>query len=102
MWIDLQLPIYREALKREFGDDIQLGYFNLPKAATDSAIDIWDDYTEEVHQAALICAEGVCKAIKAGEYWPPNENYPERLDEFAQLFSRGVTDSIKFSNGGKS
>lgn len=102
VWIDLQLPIYREALKREFGDDIQLGYFNLPKAATDSAIDIWDDYTEEVHQAALICAEGVCKAIKAGEYWPPNENYPERLDEFAQLFSRGVTDSIKFSNGGKS
>jgi len=93
-WKDLQLPIYREALKNEFGSDIQLGYFNLPKAAGDSEIVIWSDYSEETHTYALSCARGVCEAIKQGEFWPPNENISVKVDEFNSLFSRGVSESL--------
>ncbi len=99
-WKDLQLPVYREALKNEYGADIQLGYFNLPKAAGESEIAIWSDYKPEIHASAMLCAQGVCEAIKSGEFWPPNENLSERVDEFNTFFNRGILESVNFKQGG--
>jgi ATP-dependent helicase/nuclease subunit B len=47
-----------------------------------------------LHAAALRCAEGVCAAIRAGEFWPPNEQVRADRDEFATLFHHGVAASV--------
>jgi ATP-dependent helicase/nuclease subunit B len=93
-WADLQLPLYLHALASEFPGAVACGYFNLPKAASGSGLALWDDYTPELHAAALRCTEGVCAAIRAGEFWPPNEQMRADYDEFAALFHHGVAASV--------
>ncbi len=93
VWIDLQLPLYLHALAAEFPGAVTCGYFNLPKAAGGTGLSWWDDYTPELHAAALRCAEGVCAAIHAGAFWPPNEQVHGH-DEFAALFHHGVAASV--------
>ncbi|HWZ94537.1 MAG TPA: PD-(D/E)XK nuclease family protein [Opitutaceae bacterium] len=93
-WIDLQLPLYLHALAAEFPGAVTCGYFNLPKAASGTGLALWDDYTPELHAAALRCAEGVCAAIRAGKFWPPNEQVRADYDEFAALFHHGVAASV--------
>ncbi|MBI3887262.1 MAG: PD-(D/E)XK nuclease family protein [Opitutae bacterium] len=95
LWADLQLPLYREALAASHpGAAVECGYFNLPKAAGDTGLALWDDYPPELHAAALRCAAGVCAAIRAGEFWPPSEHVRADYDEFAPLFHRGAAASI--------
>lgn len=95
VWQDLQLPLYRRALAREYGDvSIDCGYFNLPKAASETGIVVWDGYTRELDESAQRCAEGVCAAIRAEKFWPPNETLREDYDDFAALFQRGVAASV--------
>ncbi|HVU36681.1 MAG TPA: PD-(D/E)XK nuclease family protein [Opitutaceae bacterium] len=94
VWTDLQLPLYRHALAAEFGGAITCGYVNLPKAVGETALAVWDDYTPELHAAAMQCAEGVCAAIRGGEYWPPNEDLRAEADDFAALFHHGVAESV--------
>jgi ATP-dependent helicase/nuclease subunit B len=94
VWSDLQLPLYRRALAAEFPDIAACGYFNLPKAIGDSGLSWWEPYPEELQMAALVCAEGVCGAIRAGDFWPPNEQIRSEFDPFAALFHRGVAPSI--------
>ena len=94
VWADLQLPLYLHALEAEFPGAVAGGYFNLPKAAGGTGLAWWDDYTPELHAAALRCAEGVCAAIRAGEVWPPNEQVRADRDEFATLFQHGVAASV--------
>ncbi|MEO5961272.1 MAG: PD-(D/E)XK nuclease family protein, partial [Opitutaceae bacterium] len=82
-WVDLQLPLYEFALAGElggglsglpgqttfdFGGGVVCGYFNLPKAVGETGIALWEDFTPELRGAAGRCAEGVCVAIKAGEF----------------------------------
>jgi ATP-dependent helicase/nuclease subunit B len=93
-WADLQLPLYLHALAAEFPGAVACGYFNLPKAASGTGLAMWDDYTPELHAAARRCAEGVCAAIRAGEFWPPNEQVRPDRDEFATLFHHGVAASV--------
>ncbi|MGA3006427.1 MAG: PD-(D/E)XK nuclease family protein, partial [Opitutaceae bacterium] len=94
LWVDLQLPLYFQALTTEFPGAVAVGYFNLPKAAGGTDLAWWDDYTPELHAAALRCAEGVCAAIREGEFWPPNEQMRADLDEFATLFHHGAAASV--------
>lgn len=94
MWADLQLPLYLQALAAEFPGAVACGYFNLPKAAGGTGLAWWDDYTPELQAAAGRCAAGVCAAIRAGEFWPPNEHLPAKYDEFAALFHQGAADSV--------
>ena len=114
VWSDLQLPLYQRALqigvlKSSQGEDrkdamiaatspIVCGYFNLPKAAGETAIRHWDDYTVELDEAAWQCARGVGEAIRRGEFWPPNENVRPDYDVFAPLFHHGVADSIEWTD----
>lgn len=90
-WTDLQLPLYRLAVA-QFGGDIVCGYFNLPKAVTETAIATWDDLDEPMQAAAMECAREVAAAVRAGVFWPPNE--AAREDEFTRLFHEGVAASI--------
>jgi ATP-dependent helicase/nuclease subunit B len=95
LWSDLQLPLYREALAASHpGAVVTCGYFNLPKAAGDTGLAWWEDYTPELHAAAMRCAAGVCAAIRAGEFWPPSEHVRADYDEFAPLFHHGTADSV--------
>ena len=94
VWRDLQLPLYLRALAAEFPGEITGGYFNLPKAATETGIVPWDGYTPELAEAAWRCAGGVAAAIRAGEFWPPNENVRADYDDFAALFHHGAAASV--------
>ena len=93
-WRDLQLPLYLRALAAEFPGELTGGYFNLPKASTETGISVWKDYTPELAASAWECARGAAAAIRAGTFWPPSEMIPEDYDEFATLFHHGAGASI--------
>ena len=95
-WADLQLPLYGHALVAEFGRNIFCGYFNLPKASGETGIAVWDGYTVELQESAWRCTEGVCAAIRAGEFWPPRElaGRESERDDFAALFHQGAAESV--------
>ena len=90
---------YLRALAVEFPGEIAGGYFNLPKAASETGIALWDDYTRELAESAWRCAGGVAAAIRAGEFWPPNENIRADYDPFAALFHHGVAASVAWKEG---
>ncbi len=96
-WADLQLPLYRRALAAEFPGNVACGYFNLPKAAGDTLLTLWDEYTLELHESAMRCAEGACAAIARGEFWPPNEEIDPERDECAALFHHGAESSVEWT-----
>lgn len=89
-WIDLQLPLYRHLYAQLHpGIAISVGYFNLPKAAADTAIhelNFAGKNGEDLYPSALEAARAVVAAIRAGTFWPPNEMPPDR-DDFALLFA---------------
>ncbi len=93
IWKDLQLPLYLEALGDEIGADAVGGYFNLPKAVGETAVDIWEGYDEAWRAQARRCFRDVAAAIAAGVFWPPAEVDPEQ-DAFPGLFHQGTRDSI--------
>ncbi|MBI2514094.1 MAG: PD-(D/E)XK nuclease family protein [Opitutae bacterium] len=107
-WTDLQLPLYLAALPRivpEATERAACGYFNLPKAVASTSVALWDGYSIELHESALRCAAGVVAAVRAGEFWPPNEKIRTENDAFAELFHRGVAESVEgvgFEVGGAS
>ena len=95
-WCDLQLPLYERVAAGQYpGAAVVCGYFNLPKAATETAIAHWDDYTPELTAAAWTCAQGVAKAICNREFWPPRElrGREAEWDDFAPLFHHGAAES---------
>jgi ATP-dependent helicase/nuclease subunit B len=101
-WADLQLPLYLRAVAAEWGENVTVGYFTLPKAVTAAGILSWDDFTPELQRAATRCADGVAAAVSAGTFWPPVE-LPAReaaWDDFAELFHHGAEASVRL--GGES
>lgn len=96
VWTDLQLPLYRRAVG---GADVACAYFNLPKAAGETGIRHWENFSPDLEAAAWRCAEGVAAAIRAGEFWPPNEAIAPESDDFAALFHHGAADSIAWAGG---
>lgn len=99
-WIDLQLPLYLQALptlRPEAKGLARCGYFNLPKAASATTLEEWTDYSPELHEHALTCAARVAEAVRAGVFWPPNEEIRPDDDEFAPLFHRGVAASVEWT-----
>jgi ATP-dependent helicase/nuclease subunit B len=95
-WADLQLPLYLRALLPEYGRVISCGYFNLPKATGETGIAVWENFTVELQESAWRCTEGICTAIRAGEFWPPRElvGRESELDDFAALFHQGAAESV--------
>ncbi len=100
VWIDLQLPLYLEALAGELGTAIGAGYFNLPKAVGETTILSWENYDERWRGAARRCAEGVAAALAAGIFWPPTEVPAREEDEvFVGYFHHGTAASINRKEG---
>lgn len=95
-WVDLQLPLYRWALRETLGADaVMLGYFNLPKAVTETEIALWSDYDDTLHASAMDCAQQVAAAIATRHYWPPVEEVDN--DEFESLLHEGTAASFDVS-----
>jgi ATP-dependent helicase/nuclease subunit B len=94
-WTDLQLPLYLWALSHDpaVPRDLACGYFQLPRAAGATAVALWEDYSDAWQAAALRCAEAVAAAIRAGQFWPPNEDVA--FDDFESLFLRGFAESVE-------
>ena len=101
VWCDLQLPLYLRAIAADYAGPASCGYFNLPKAVSETAIVRWEDYTPALAEAAWHCAQGVAAAIGAGEFWPPNEQVDVRRDDFATLFHHGVAASVSWGEAGR-
>ena len=102
VWCDLQLPVYERVAAGLFpGARLTCGYFNLPKAVTETNIALWEDYTPEVAASAWRCVEGVTAAIARREFWPPRElsGRDAEYDDFAPLFQRGAAASIEWTGG---
>ena len=93
-WVDLQLPLYAILIqsKEEFQGQIELGYFNLPKAVNDTGVVLWEYLSDEVLQSARICAETIIKNIRARNFWPPAARVP--YDSFEKLFPTDVSRCI--------
>lgn len=98
IWKDLQLPLYRRALLRDYGPEITCAYFTLPKAVGDTAILEWPELTGDIQTAADRCADGVVEAIQAGRFSPVVEQSPD-YDDFASLFHRGAAESVVVEGG---
>jgi len=94
-WGDLQLPLYYLLLagNREISGKVELGYFNLPKAVTDTELIIWDDFNEGLLKSARTCAEGIIKDVKERKFWPPSERIP--YDEFEKLFPMAAEKCVE-------
>ncbi|MEZ5328920.1 MAG: PD-(D/E)XK nuclease family protein [Verrucomicrobiales bacterium] len=98
-WINLQLPLYVLALRRGLDLDtpISAGYFNMPRAAGDTAISTWDGLNGDLLEQAMQCALAATKAIRAEEFWPPAAR--PRYEDFGRLFFGDVSESVApFSN----
>lgn len=97
VWSDLQLPLYRRVIAAEAeGTPVHCAYFNLPKAAGETGLRVWEEFTPELEASAWDCTQGVVAAIEAGEFWPPRElsGRDAELDEFAALFHGGAAASV--------
>jgi ATP-dependent helicase/nuclease subunit B len=92
----LQLPLYRLAVAATWGDAVACGYFNLPKAAGETAVKLWDGFSRETQASAEACAAGVVAAVLAGEFWPPRKltGRDAEQDEYAELFHGDAEASI--------
>jgi len=99
IWVDLQLPLYLEAVAEEFGHAVVCGYFNLPKAAGETGVSVWAGYDSSVQSAAMACAEGVVAAVQARRFWPPME-MPADHDDFGVLFQQGAALSVDWKEEG--
>jgi len=93
-WLDLQLPLYRHAVAAEFGPTVECGYFNLPKAAGETAIVLWGDFTPELQAAAVACAQHVAQSVVAAKFWPPAELDPRQDEDWATLLHHGAAASV--------
>jgi len=68
----------------ELRGPFELGYFNLPKAADDTSVVLWDDPSSALLASARACAEGIVSDIKRRRFWPPAQK--PKYDDFESLF----------------
>ncbi len=83
-WRNLQLPLYAAALREKYCAVPAAGYFQLPKAASQSALVLWEDFDERTLESALACARGVMECLSRREFWPPSENVD--FDAYESIF----------------
>jgi len=93
-WTDLQLPLYRILLPKEKYNEnnIELGYFNLPRATDGTRVAVWEDLNDELVGSATACAERIVEDIRNRRFWPPVERV--QYDDFESLFPAAVPDCI--------
>jgi len=86
-WTNLQLPLYH--LLHTGGEsldaNIELAYFNLPKAVSATGTRVWKDFNAEIMKSAVICIKGVLESVDNSIFWPPAESTKFK-DEFDRIF----------------
>jgi ATP-dependent helicase/nuclease subunit B len=84
-WCDLQLPVYILMLRQLQPDaeSVQAGYFNLPKAVSNTGLKIWNTATQAEIQSAENCLRGIVADISRGRFWPPTEKV--KYDPFEKI-----------------
>lgn len=90
VWTNLQLPLYAWALQQKgVAESVEVAYFNLPKALSETGIRSWNpDAFEARNAAALACARGVLRDIGSRRFWPPRE--PGFRDPFESIFFKDI------------
>jgi len=77
MWLDLQLPLYAAALRQRGQQVTRVAYFALPKGIQDTKILEWEQFDDELIDAAVSCAAAAVQRIRSGQFWPPAERTPD-------------------------
>ncbi len=95
-WKDLQLPLYRLGLASTYGPEIECGYFNLPRAVTETGIHVWPGLSPVHDAAALACAEGIIHDLRAGRFWPAPQ--ATQNDSFVRVHLGLPEKTIAFPN----
>ena len=93
-WIDLQLPLYLLAKSSNSAERPSIAYFNLSQTLDKSGIERWDGFTQNHLDSAVACANAVIDQIRAGIFWPPNQDIHEAYDDFIDLFPDGIENSV--------
>ena len=98
LWSELQLPLYADFISRREGQPVAVGYFNLPRAATQTEVVLWESMTAEVTRSALDCAAEIARRVQDGLFWPPNPNpwkiHRKNPNPYLRIFPRGVRQAI--------
>ena len=92
-WADLQLPLYAKLYAAPDHRFPLCGYFNLPKAVTQTDVALWNALSEDLIESAARCAGEIARRVRDGVFWPPVEGV--RHDDFAGLFFDTVEDSVE-------
>jgi ATP-dependent helicase/nuclease subunit B len=71
-----------------------VAYFNLAQTLEKSGIERWEGFTDSHLDSAKACAAAVIEQIKAGIFWPPNQDVHAAYDDFAPLFPDGIENSV--------
>ena len=99
-WVNLQLPLYIQALRDHYPDaadtNITTGLFKLPRAASETKIDLWHNLDAGTLASALNCAVRVVENIQAQNFWPPTptRQFP-KWDPFKKLFFEDPLAAVK-------
>ena len=99
-WVNLQLPLYILALRDHYEGaaeaTITTGLFKLPKAASETKIDLWEDLTSNTLDSAKNCAVQVIENIQKQNFWPPtpSKRFP-RWDNFKKIFFEDPEAAVK-------
>lgn len=91
-WADLQLPLYKLFIEQEMGESVACGYFNIPKAVTETGIAMWEELDSTLVDEAAACAEAIIGRIVRGEFWPAAGSLP--YDDFEEILIGGPEISI--------
>jgi ATP-dependent helicase/nuclease subunit B len=85
-WVSLQLPLYAALLGRAAGEDgpFEIGYFNLPAAAAETKVVVWDPPDPGLPDCAMRCAREIAARIRGRVFWPPAERV--QYESFAPMF----------------
>jgi len=73
-WLDLQLPLYKAFLEREFPGNVTVGYFNLPRAVTETGVLEWEELDRVTVLDAVECAGEIARMIRDGRFFPPHSD----------------------------
>ncbi len=89
-WTDLQLPLYALTMEAEYGFPLEVAYCNLPDSAEKAAWASWPEWSRDISEQALACANDLVMRIQNGYFWPPNKTIPPEWDAFDCLFPEGI------------
>ena len=92
-WRDLQLPLYAAALRLHGLAPDAVGYFALPKSVQDTKVMIWEGFTDEWIEQALMCAAEVVSRLREGIFWPPAAKAYDR--GFDELFLGDIAATVE-------